>query len=241
MVDAGFDDLKYAKQFRKMKIYQNQSEVMRKRILRKKKQYHDRYVAVQQSQVVVTEVEQKLLLEEQDDDEEGDDDDDDEEENEEKSNDEASMFGGMMERMQSLWGGGLPAPDEQAQAQQQEEIPLLLPKRTRRLQRKLLKHQRLLEKAQEILDSTTEQLGWLQQEYDALEPIIATEDYDRTMLIVKQVLRDVCPELALHIQQCHKRVIDQYQTLDSKTDLTKPHEWYYRARLDRRKIIFHGV
>jgi ATP-dependent RNA helicase SUPV3L1/SUV3 len=35
-------------------------------------------------------------------------------------------------------------------------------------------------------------------------------------------------------------MVVQYQMLDNKTDLTKPHEWYPHARLNRRKIIYHG-
>jgi ATP-dependent RNA helicase SUPV3L1/SUV3 len=30
------------------------------------------------------------------------------------------------------------------------------------------------------------------------------------------------------------------QKLDAQTDLTWPHDWFLRARLDRRKLVFHG-
>jgi ATP-dependent RNA helicase SUPV3L1/SUV3 len=50
----------------------------------------------------------------------------------------------------------------------------------------------------------------------------------------------ICQSLVQHIQRRHKLLQEQFSTIDDKTDLTKPHDWYPYARLDRRKIIFHG-
>lgn len=35
-------------------------------------------------------------------------------------------------------------------------------------------------------------------------------------------------------------VVESHRTLSSATDLRVPHEWYPKARLMKRKIIFHG-
>jgi ATP-dependent RNA helicase SUPV3L1/SUV3 len=45
---------------------------------------------------------------------------------------------------------------------------------------------------------------------------------------------------ANHARDLHSKMLERYQMLDSKTDLTKPHEWYLHARLHKRKIIYHG-
>jgi len=35
-------------------------------------------------------------------------------------------------------------------------------------------------------------------------------------------------------------VVESHRTLSTATDLRVPHEWYPKARLMKRKIIFHG-
>jgi len=69
---------------------------------------------------------------------------------------------------------------------------------------------------------------------------IPIREYEHLQNVVAKARDSICSEFARHIQGCHTKLIEQYQTLDSKTDLTKPHEWYSYARLDRRKIVYHG-
>ena len=57
---------------------------------------------------------------------------------------------------------------------------------------------------------------------------------------MNRVLNELCPAFAAHIHQRHAKLIEQCQLLDSMADLTKPHDWYKRARKMKRKIIFHG-
>ena len=80
----------------------------------------------------------------------------------------------------------------------------------------------------------------LEDERDSYKFSMTEQEYKRANEIVKSVLGDICQELAQHIRKHHSETITQYQALDSKTDLTKPHEWYPHARLDLRKIIFHA-
>jgi ATP-dependent RNA helicase SUPV3L1/SUV3 len=35
-------------------------------------------------------------------------------------------------------------------------------------------------------------------------------------------------------------MLERFKTMDSKTDLTRPQEWFPYARLDHRKIVYHG-
>ena len=54
-----------------------------------------------------------------------------------------------------------------------------------------------------------------------------------------KVAESVAPALAEFVTNRHED-FDKYRSLEMQTDLTKPHEWYPRARLDKRKIIFHA-
>ena len=106
----------------------------------------------------------------------------------------------------------------------------------KRIERKHLAARHL---KQEIHELETK-LGQIKQSKSMSEPPIPLEDYERAQLAVAEVRERICEKFADHIRGRHKTSIQQYHTLDAKTDLTKPHEWYPYARLDRRKIIFHG-
>jgi len=58
--------------------------------------------------------------------------------------------------------------------------------------------------------------------------------------VMSKVLKDLCPAFAKHIKERHATLVETYRELDGMTDLTKPHEWYPKARKMKRKIIFHG-
>jgi ATP-dependent RNA helicase SUPV3L1/SUV3 len=73
-----------------------------------------------------------------------------------------------------------------------------------------------------------------------VKPPIPMGEYDRAQIAVVEIRDSICDEFAKYIKERHNTSIQQYQTLDAKTDLTKPYEWYPYARLDRRKIVFHG-
>lgn len=105
----------------------------------------------------------------------------------------------------------------------------------------------------------------LKRQLEELQSPMTDQEYERTVGIVKDVLPVICGALADHIQNRHSKLISQYQDLDSKTggfrltvstrvtffhwtnflfchfaDLTKPHEWYPFARLDKRKVSSDG-
>lgn len=66
------------------------------------------------------------------------------------------------------------------------------------------------------------------------------DDYYNAKRAVAKARDIICEELAKQISERHAQLIQQYQLLDAKTDLTKPWEWFGYARLDRRKVIFHS-
>ena len=66
---------------------------------------------------------------------------------------------------------------------------------------------------------------------DDIAPAATALEHDRTT---------ICQALGQHLQTRHIQMMEQFRELDEKTDLTKPHEWYPYARLDRRKIVYHG-
>eukprot|EP00592_Proboscia_alata_P018613 CAMPEP_0194407242 /NCGR_PEP_ID=MMETSP0176-20130528/5265_1 /TAXON_ID=216777 /ORGANISM="Proboscia alata, Strain PI-D3" /LENGTH=981 /DNA_ID=CAMNT_0039206755 /DNA_START=593 /DNA_END=3535 /DNA_ORIENTATION=- len=71
-------------------------------------------------------------------------------------------------------------------------------------------------------------------------PISTLLEYHKAESTLQSILPKLLPAFANHIQRRHANLLHQFTTLDSRTDLTKPHEWYMYARFDRRKIVFHG-
>lgn len=72
------------------------------------------------------------------------------------------------------------------------------------------------------------------------EPPLSDEEYNRIQEVAAAAMPAITAAFADHVRDRHSQILEQYQTLDAKTDLTRPHDWFLHARLDRRKIIFHG-
>ena len=65
-------------------------------------------------------------------------------------------------------------------------------------------------------------------------------DYQLAVQALEKHREAICHELAQLIYKREADLIEQFQLLDSKTDLTKPWDWFGSARRLRRKIIFHS-
>lgn len=113
-------------------------------------------------------------------------------------------------------------------------------KRDKRLQRRIDRKRETVKELQEEVDFLIQKLHQAQRSKASSKPLIPLEEYERANMAVAEARDSICREFAKHIEERHAQSIQQYQLLDAKTDLTKPHEWYSYARLDRRKIIFHG-
>ncbi|GKY93300.1 hypothetical protein MPSEU_000297500 [Mayamaea pseudoterrestris] len=66
------------------------------------------------------------------------------------------------------------------------------------------------------------------------------EEIQPATMVLDECRPVIVEALAEHVRTRHAQMVEQFQELDDNTDLTKPHEWYSYARLDRRKIIYHG-
>ena len=109
-----------------------------------------------------------------------------------------------------------------------------------RLKKRMERKERAARHLKVEIDALESKLGKIKLSKATSKPPIPLEEYERAQVVVGNARDSICKEFADYIREKHNASIQQYQTLDAKTDLTKPHEWYPYARLDRRKIIFHG-
>lgn len=79
----------------------------------------------------------------------------------------------------------------------------------------------------------------IESEFGEVEWPMPRHEFQAVTEQLLKVAATVAPALAEFIINRHED-FDKYRKLEMQTDLTKPHEWYPRARLDKRKIIFHA-
>ena len=115
-----------------------------------------------------------------------------------------------------------------------------LQRRLRKLYRRLDKHEKSVKQGTQAVEGTERQLQKLKKERDTYQPVLSDEQYDTAAALAGDTMKYFCPAFARHLHGRHEQLIERYRILDAQTDLTKPHDWYPRARLDRRKIIYHG-
>ena len=108
------------------------------------------------------------------------------------------------------------------------------------LEQQILQLETKISKTQENVDETKIHLESLLKQQKNSESPLQEAEYLTACKCIEEVLPNITQALAIHMNERHSAMIEQYQTLDAKTDLTKPHEWYLHARMDRRRIIFHG-
>ena len=230
LVELGFGDLAYAKKFRSMKTYQTDHAALQKKLARRTKSHASLLKQVEHHQADIAAMERIA-----DNSRDGHDNNDNDHNDGERGMTVGRVLASVQLQLKSLFGSTEPVVPNDIQ---QQELASRPPPANR--ERALQKRRRKLEATLLDLDKSAKLLEALTKEFEDMQSTISTEEYDSTMVVVKSVLRDVCPELAVHIENRHKSKIERYQTMDAKTDLTKPHEWYLHARLDRRKVIFHG-
>jgi Helicase conserved C-terminal domain len=72
------------------------------------------------------------------------------------------------------------------------------------------------------------------------EPPLTEDEYRRIQTAATTSMPAITLAFADHVRDRHSQLLEQYQALDAQTDLTRPHDWFIHARLDRRRIVFHG-
>jgi ATP-dependent RNA helicase SUPV3L1/SUV3 len=96
-----------------------------------------------------------------------------------------------------------------------------------------------MKRHQANVDSISVKLQMLRHEQSERPPL-SDEQYTRIQTAAAQAMPAITQAFAEHVRHRHSQMLQQYQALDAKTDLTRPHDWFLHARLDRRKIWFHG-
>ena len=79
----------------------------------------------------------------------------------------------------------------------------------------------------------------IENSIEELEWPMSHDEYTSINDNIMKITTGLAPALAQFITIRHED-FHKYKNMESHTDLTKPHEWYPRARLDKRKIIFHA-
>eukprot|EP00977_Amphora_coffeiformis_P020070 scaffold7825_cov162-Amphora_coffeaeformis.AAC.1 len=113
-------------------------------------------------------------------------------------------------------------------------------KEAKPLVRQLERKKRFIESSEIHLKDARIKLEHLRENRRALKEPMANEIYNQATKVIEGVREDICRFLAEHVAERHRLILERYQVLDERTDLTRPHEWFPHARLDRRKIIFHA-
>lgn len=88
-------------------------------------------------------------------------------------------------------------------------------------------------------DRLGEELKRLEDEMGELVRPMSGEDFQRASDAIESISRRLAPSLALLVSE-RRSECEHYREMESHTDLTRPWEWYPRARLDRRRIVFHA-
>lgn len=224
LVEAGLDDLKFAKSFRQRLSSQvhldrldarlEKSKVLRDKQEAKLKVFQDRLEKIRQEESAI-QVNREA--------EAGD-------ESQATDNDDSTgLLGRALNAASSLFGT-TSTPTEK------DRIPVDKKSRAPRKSLRLKRQEGAVLDVEKQLYRIQRNLKLLQDERNSYKFDISEQDYEKAKEVVDSVMVKMCRELASHIHEQHSDTISQYQILDSKTDLTKPHEWYPHARLDRRKV-----
>jgi len=92
---------------------------------------------------------------------------------------------------------------------------------------------------QASISSKEKRIDRIQTEITELEWPISNDIFTSINESIMEITASLAPALAKFITHRHED-FDKYRKLEAQTDLTKPHEWYPRARLDKRKIVYHA-
>ena len=110
----------------------------------------------------------------------------------------------------------------------------------RRVQNRIVKKKSFLKMLEKEFRDINKKVTDCKTKISTIKDPMSEAEYRQVQKVVEECTQGICQEMANQIQSRYSALITQCQNLDSKTDLTKPHEWYPYARLDQRKIIFHG-
>lgn len=107
----------------------------------------------------------------------------------------------------------------------QESETLSKDSKPTRIQKRVMRKQASLCGLEEQVEEAASKLLSVEQQIKSLDVPIDPNEYERAQGTVAKVRDTVCAEFAKFMQDRHAHLIAQYESLNSKTDLTKPQEW----------------
>ena len=96
-----------------------------------------------------------------------------------------------------------------------------------------------LEQNKAIVEKSQQKIDFLQARKQS-QMALSDDECSVIQTMSAEVQDDVVRAFADHVQDRHSQILEQFQSLDARTDLTRPHDWFLLARLSKRKIIYHG-
>lgn len=213
LVEAGFADLKWAKQHRQRAENQVHLDRLKARIIKACIQREKQEGKLKAFQKRLEQIKEQEAVK-------------DKKEAVENEPESSGLIGRALNAVSSLFTG---APEEQT-----TNTPF--PERVQIKSFKVKRQEGAVSDVEKQLERIHRNVKLLEEERDSYKFDMTQEEYERANEVVENVMPEICQSLASHIHERHSESIEQYRLLDSKTDLTKPHEWYLHARLDRRKV-----
>ncbi|KAL3758723.1 hypothetical protein ACHAWU_001450 [Discostella pseudostelligera] len=110
---------------------------------------------------------------------------------------------------------------------------------SRKARKEINKRRNTLDKIRSDATKLKRLISRIESEFDEIEWPMPKHEFQAVTEKLLKVAALVAPALAEFVTHRHED-FDKYRKLEMQTDLTKPHEWYPRARLDKRRIIFHA-
>lgn len=218
LADAGFDQPTWSRKYRQMHMFQQRLQKASLSLMDQQKELEARQERYKTTQAELEQLRQRYdeLPPSPDGDQE-----------------DISLLGRILGSVQAI----LTTPEEDESLARQRQS---MQSKRRDLEKKIDKKQRILDSHAQSISAIQRRWSKLQQEQAEFRPPLPEDQVARGNEAVAEAMPQVCRVLAEYIADQHAKMLEQYKSLDATTDLTKPYEWYLYARLDRRKIIFHG-
>lgn len=221
--DAGFEDPQWAKRYRKVRGHQVRENNIMRQAANAKVELDRRRQTVRKAQAEVSSLKQemeqlemkrqerlkKLEVSQREDDD----------------NDSSSIFTKAWSMLSSIF-----VPSTAVTQKKGPDQDLLLRNRiptTSRIEKRIARKEWEVKQFQEYAEEASAKLIEIQERRKQRSSPMSQEEYNRANKIVDQVRTSICGKLAQHIRQRHEKLIQQFQTLDSKTGKKKRKAFFY--------------
>ena len=233
LVDSGFSDGRFAKNYRKMKVHEITTNQLNSRIEARQKELVRRKQKLQSSEELLLKTEEEFAIKKQQRRIAR------EQEKESKKNE--GLISSFINSLSDIYILLAQSKTDDGDRRKRK----LSPEAVRRKEYyedvtnlKLLSNK--VKERKRKVQNTENFIIRLESEMEYPPRSIPLESFQRADETVQHVLKELSPSFATHIQQRHAELVEYYRVLDGMTDLSTPHEWYKQTRKQKRKIIYHG-